>query len=103
MLWKSFINNNSSRLNLYGQGICIFRNSTKTIYGDESGKVKTAESNREEHPTQQLHVSLELESERAAVETEGWEPSKCVKAETVVMDEILSKEGCREPQYLKDK
>ena len=75
----------------------------KPFMGMRVARSKQQKQNREEHPTQQLHVSLELESERAAVETEGWEPSKCVKAETEVMDEILSKEGCREPQYLKDK
>ena len=75
----------------------------KPFMGMKVTRSKQQNQNKEEHPTQQLHVSLELETERAAVEIEGWESSKCVKAETVGMDEILSKEGCREPQYLKDK
>ena len=52
----------------------------KPFMGMKVARSKQQNQNKEEHPTQQLHVSLELETERAAVEIEGWESSKCVKA-----------------------
>lgn len=75
----------------------------KPFMGMKVTRSKKQSQNKEVHAKQQLHVRLELKTERAAVETEGWESSKYVNVETVGMDEIFSKEGCREPQYLKDK